>query len=188
MIIKCIRRICRRSWLNLYRLYAVRDNVALGKNIHIGIGSILEAPKCLTIGDNVYIGKYCTIECDGHIGNYVLIGNKVGLVGKYDHDFSCIGKPIRTAPWIGDNDYAGKGKTGNLIIEDDVWIGFGAIVLSGLKIGRGAIIAAGAVVTKDVQPYSIMAGNPARKISERFNQIEIIKHEEIIYRKRMTNL
>ena len=162
---KFIWQICRKAWLKLYRFYAVRDNVTLGRNTHIGIGSIIEAPYNLTIGNNVYIGKYCTIECDGYIGNYVLIGNNVGLIGRYDHDFKCVGKPIRQSPWIGDDDYVGEGKHIKLIIEDDVWIGFGSIVLSGVKVGRGSIVAAGAVVTKDVQPYTIVAGNPVRKNS-----------------------
>lgn len=56
-----------------------------------------------------------------------------------------------------------------LVIEDDVWIGHNAMILPGCKfIGRGAIIGAGAVVTRDVQPYSIVAGNPARKLKDRF--------------------
>ncbi|WP_262230549.1 DapH/DapD/GlmU-related protein [Stenotrophomonas maltophilia] len=67
-----------------------------------------------------------------------------------------------------------------LVIEDDVWVGFGAIVLSGVRIGRGSIIAAGAVVTKDVEPYSIVGGNPARKISQRLPDASIPEHEELI--------
>jgi acetyltransferase-like isoleucine patch superfamily enzyme len=66
------------------------------------------------------------------------------------------------------------------VVEDDVWIGFGAIVLSGSRIGRGAVIAAGAVVTSDVSPYAIMAGIPAREIAKRFNREEILRHEELL--------
>jgi len=54
-----------------------------------------------------------------------------------------------------------------VVIEDRVWIGYRAIVLPGVKIGEGAVVGAGAVVAKDVEPYAIMAGNPARKIGER---------------------
>ncbi|MDQ7799461.1 MAG: DapH/DapD/GlmU-related protein [Candidatus Edwardsbacteria bacterium] len=53
------------------------------------------------------------------------------------------------------------------VIEDDVWIGAQAIILPGVRIGRGAIVAAGAVVTKDVEPYAIVGGNPARLIKRR---------------------
>jgi virginiamycin A acetyltransferase len=58
-----------------------------------------------------------------------------------------------------------------------VWIGYGAIILSGVHIGHGAIIAAGSVVTKDVEPYIIVAGVPAHNIGERFSKEEIMLHE-----------
>ena len=69
------------------------------------------------------------------------------------------------------NDFSGieaetKGKT---IIEDDVWIGINSLILSGIKIGQGAVIAAGSVVTKDVPPYAIVGGNPAHILKYRFN-------------------
>jgi acetyltransferase-like isoleucine patch superfamily enzyme len=67
-----------------------------------------------------------------------------------------------------------------VIIEDDVWIGYGSIVLSGVKIGRGSIVAAGSVVTKDIEPYSIVAGNPAKLIRKRFTEDEIHLHEKLI--------
>lgn len=63
---------------------------------------------------------------------------------------------------------------GDIVIDDDVWIGYGSIVLSGVHIGQGAIIAAGAVVTKDVPPYSIFGGVPANVIKYRFSQ-DVIK-------------
>lgn len=172
---------------SLYRLYAVRDNVVLGQRVHIGLGTILWAPNQLKISNDVYIGKYCTIECDGMIGNNVLIANQVGLIGRWDHDYRIVGRPIRQAPWIGDTDYDGKGQGQQIIIEDDVWIGFGAIVLSGVRISRGAIVAAGAVVTRDVQPYAIVAGVPANFVGWRFSRDEIVRHERIIYGRTLTS-
>ena len=74
-----------------------------------------------------------------------------------------------------------KGRKLKLVIEDDCWIGCGAIILTGVKIGRGAIIGAGSVVTKDVKPYSIVLGNPAKKIGMRFSKKEIREHERILY-------
>lgn len=59
---------------------------------------------------------------------------------------------------------------GPVIIDDDVWIGFGATILSGVTIGKGAIVAAASVVIHDVEPYSIVAGNPARPIKYRFSE------------------
>ncbi len=158
------------------------QNVTAGKYFHCGRGTSLWAPKKMKIGDNVYIGKYCTIECDGEIGDGCLIANNVGIVGRYDHDYTALGYPIRCAPWIGGNDYTGRGKNICTIIQEDVWIGFGTIVLGGITIGRGSVIAAGSVVTKDVAPYDIVAGTPAKKIGERMKIQNRTIHEKEILR------
>ncbi|NJN73987.1 MAG: acyltransferase [Limnothrix sp. RL_2_0] len=140
----------------------------------------MEAPNHLKIGNDVYIGKYCTIECDGSIGNHVLIANNVGLIGRYDHDFGTIGVPVRQSPWIGDADYNGPGKGLRICIEDDVWVGYGSILLSGITIGRGAIIAAGSVVTRDIPAYGIAVGNPAIVKKYRFTPAQILEHEKCL--------
>lgn len=165
----------------MYRTYAVRQNVTLGKNVHIGIGSILWAPGHLDVGNDVYIGKYCTIECDGVVGDHVMIANQVGLIGRHDHDMRCVGKPIRQAPWIGDSEYRGQGRDLRVIIGADVWVGFGSIILTGVSVGRGAIVAAGSVVVQDVEPYAIVAGNPARKVGYRFSPEQVREHEALVY-------
>ncbi|MEZ5341323.1 MAG: DapH/DapD/GlmU-related protein [Acidimicrobiales bacterium] len=124
---------------------------------------------------------------NGSLGRGVLIGNNVGIVGRYDHDHEIVGTLIRHAPWIGDEDYAGKGVGETTVVEDDVWIGFGAVVLSGITIGRGAIVAAGSVVTRDVVPYSIVAGSPARPQARRFqSQADIEAHERALYGRILT--
>lgn len=74
---------------------------------------------------------------------------------------------------------------GNIIIDDDVWIGYGATIMSGVHVGQGAVIAAGAVVVKDVPPYSIVGGIPARLIRKRFDE-DLIKELEKIDYSRMT--
>ncbi len=66
-------------------------------------------------------------------------------------------------------DFEAKTK-GDIIVDDDVWIGYGATILSGVHIGQGAVVAAGAVVSKDVPPYAIVGGVPAKVIKYRFNQ------------------
>jgi acetyltransferase-like isoleucine patch superfamily enzyme len=68
-----------------------------------------------------------------------------------------------------------------VIIEEDVWVGAGAYILNGVKVGRGSIIAAGAVVTKDIPPYAIVGGVPAKLIRYRWTPEEIKKHEVIAY-------
>lgn len=146
-----------------------------GQDIHIGKGSRLWAPSSLTIGNGVYIGKHVTIECNCAIGNYVLIANNVGIVGRRDHDFRQIGVPVRFSKWIGANTDALA--LAPAVIEDDVWLGFGVIVLSGVRIGRGSIIGAGSVVSKDVPAYSLVVGNPAKVVGERL-PVESRAHHE----------
>lgn len=162
-------------------LLITKRNIKLGKTSTFGRGTVLYAPNQMAIGENVYIGKYCSLETDIEIGNDVLLGNNVGLIGKYDHDFSCIGKSIKDSPWIGNNDYRFKGKDLKIVIENDVWIGYGSIIVSGVRIGRGAIVAAGSIVLKDVEPYTIVAGNPAKVIKKRFTDEEILEHERVYY-------
>lgn len=122
----------------------------------------------MILGDHVYIGKQVTIEANCRIGNYCIVANRVAIVGRMDHDFRAIGYPVRFAPWAASKTPKNGLAHEEAIIEDDVWLGFGAIVLTGVCIGRGAIIAAGSVVTHDVAAYSIVAGVPAKSIGTRF--------------------
>jgi len=105
----------------------------------------------------------------------VLIANRVALLGRLEHDFRVVGTPVRFSPWVGESN-----QTDKVIIEDDVWLGYGSIVLTGVRIGRGSIIAAGSVVTKNIPAYSIAAGIPAKVIDKRFDDKNIIKHEQMI--------
>jgi len=177
---RLILTILRPLWLFVFRRYAVRGNVTIGGKFHIGIGSKVYAAHHLRIGEDVYIGKLCTIECDGEIGDHTCIANAVGVIGRHDHDVSVIGVPMRQAPWIGDRHYAGKGVTSKVVISGDVWIGYGSIVLSGVTIGRGAVIGAGTMVMKDVPPYAIVAGNPARQLGMRFTPEQASRHEALL--------
>ncbi|MGW8812459.1 acyltransferase [Gordonia terrae] len=95
-----------------------------------------------------------TIEVDGHIGDGTLIANNVGVVGRLDHDFRTVGVPVREAPWVGDVPELSR----QTLIGSDVWLGFGAIVLSGVTIGDSSIVAAGQVVREDVPDNTIVAG------------------------------
>ncbi len=153
----------------------------IGKNFHAGRQVFLWAKNHLQIGDNFYIGRYSFIESDAVIGDNVIIANFVSLAGRYDHNYQQIGVPVRLASRIMDKDYNWKGLNLKIVIEDDVWIGVGSIVLSGVKIGRGSIIAAGSVVTKDVEPFSIYGGNPAKKIGSRFESESQLKEHIKLY-------
>lgn len=160
----------------LFAIIAIRSpNVKVGKKFHVGPFSRIWAPSDLKIGNDVYIGKFVTLECDGTIGNGVLIANSVGVVGRRDHRTDEIGIPIRNSSWVGRD----SSLINQVHIGSDVWIGYGAIVLAPVTIGHSAIIAAGAVVTKDVPEFAIVAGNPAKIIGQRFSSdVERVEHRQ----------
>lgn len=163
-IINLIRR------LRFFYLVRIKwRHYSFGKNPYIGRTVYLWAKHSITIGDNFYIGKFSQIECDAIIGNNVMLANMVALVGRYDHNYQQVGTPIRLSSQIRDPDYSWKGLNQSIVIEDDVWIGYGAIILSGVRIGKGSIIASGSVVASDVEPYTIFGGVPAKKIGNRFD-------------------
>ena len=139
-------------------------NVRIGRNSHIGPFSRIWSPNELIIGSDFYCGKFVTIECDGTIGNYVLIANNVGIIGRNDHDHLQIGTPITKSNWVGNH----KKLSSKIKIGNDVWIGFGSILLAPVKIGNHAIVAAGSVVRSDVPDFAIVAGNPSKIVGWRF--------------------
>lgn len=149
-----------------------------GEGLHLGANVRLWAPDQLCIGKNTYIGKDSLIECNAEIGDNCLIANRVAFVGRNDHDFSRVGVPVRFSPWIADKEKQCGKNIDMTCVGQDVWIGYGSIILSGVTIGRGAIIGAGSVVTHDVAPYAIVAGVPAKLIKMRFDQEEISIHEK----------
>lgn len=157
----------------LLTLLAVRSNVAVGKRFHVGPGSILWAPRSLKIGNNVYVGKNVTIQIDGQIGDHVLIGNNVGIIGRTDHDTTTKGVPLGDADWVGAKP---ERLSRDTIIGSDVWVGFGAVVLSGVRIGDSCVIAAGSVVTTDIPANSIVAGTPATVRKPRFSDADFCEH------------
>jgi acetyltransferase-like isoleucine patch superfamily enzyme len=136
------------------------DNVTIGKFALIRptnqYGGIVG--EGLRMGSNSNIGAYGYIGCSGfiEIGNNVMISPRVSLFAE-NHNFADTNVPMKE-----------QGVTRQHIkIEDDCWIAANSIVLAGVTIGRGAIIAAGSVVTKDVPAYAIVAGNPAKIIKFR---------------------
>lgn len=163
IVVDAIKKI-RDLWYKnvVWRRYTI------GKRFHCGRGVFLWARDEITIGDDFYIGKYSVIETNCRIGNGVILANNVGIVGRYDHNYQQIGMPIRVASCIREKGYDWKGLNEMTIIGNDVWVGFGAIIMSGVNIADGTIIAAGSVVTHDTEPYMIYAGVPARKIKCRF--------------------
>ena len=140
------------------------NTICEGAHVEIGSWSYGN-PKILEWGDNtsLKIGKYCSIAEQVQI----LLG------GEHRTDW------VTTFPfpafWPIDKPYAHARSKGDVIIGNDVWIGYGALILSGVKIGDGAVVGARAIVAKDVPPYAIVVGNPAKIIKYRFGPQQIKK-------------
>lgn len=175
------------SFLKKFRFFLLLNikwrRYSFGKNVYIGRFVYMWAKHTIKTGDNFYIGKFSQIECDAEIGNNVIIANHVGLIGKYDHNYQQLGVPTRLASQIRDKDYNWKGLSEKIIIQDDVWVGYGSIILSGVKIGEGSIISAGSVITSDVEPFSIYGGVPAKKIKNRFESEKDLQEHIRLYNK-----
>jgi chloramphenicol O-acetyltransferase type B len=107
------------------------------------------------------------------IGRYCSISDRVSIILGGNHRVDWVTTyPFSAFPgnWPDAKEISGHpASKGDIRIGNDVWIGFGAVILSGVTIGDGAVIGAGAVVSKDVSPYSIVAGNPAREVKKRFS-------------------
>ena len=113
-----------------------------------------------------------------HIGNFVSIAQNVFFVLDAEHYTDHISSFPFRVKMLHEVDCESFSK-GDIRVEDDVWIGHGATIMSGVTLGQGCIIAAGAVVTRDVSPYTIVGGIPAKMIKKRFNDeivSELTKH------------
>ncbi|MFT4203282.1 MAG: hypothetical protein QM610_05155 [Chitinophagaceae bacterium] len=135
------------------------------------------AKKHITIGNNVQFGHYCNVANNVVFNNYILMAGRVCFVGKNDHDSSVVAQYI----WNGE-----RIDNGHCVVEDDVWIGHGTTVVGNVRIGMGAVIAAGAVVNRDVPACEIWGGVPAKKIKDRF-LTEDEKNRHIDFLKRGEN-
>lgn len=171
-----LRRLATR-W-RVWRHGSIRG---VGDGLHIGKGCRFWAARGITIGRQCYIGKEVVIETNANIGDYALIASRVAFVGRHDHGMDRLGVPMRFGPWVGSADATEAVKAEGVVVDDDVWIGFGAIVLSGVRIGRGAVVAAGAVVVRDVEPYAIVGGSPARVLGQRHADPQVrARHERAL--------
>lgn len=135
--------------------------------------------------DRVSVGKYSYGELNVvsfndksslKIGNFVSIAQHVTFLLDVEHNLDTISTFPFKVKILGEKSEAFS--KGDIVIDDDVWIGYGATILSGVHIHQGAVIAAGAVVTKDVPPYAIVGGVPAKVIKNRFDEdiaLELLK-------------
>lgn len=154
-------------FLRSYQKSKIRS---LGDNVYIGRNAKFTYDNTY-IGSNVYIGDGCIFQSTHGkiiIGNNVMFGPHVHIHGG-NHKFDVIGVPMYALK-KSDTDV-----DPNITIRDDVWIGACSIILNGATIGRGAVVGAGSVVTRDVPDFAIVAGNPASIKKYRFSAEEIAR-------------
>ncbi|WP_417507941.1 acyltransferase [Marinomonas gallaica] len=139
---------------------------------NISLSTKVERPtyisKDVSIGKFSYVNKGSYICSNVICGDYVMFGPNVTIAGN-DHCFNKAGIPMI---------FSGRQQNVETKIADDVWIGASVCIKAGVTIGKGAIVGMGSVVTKDIEPYAIYCGNPARFIRFRFTENEIINHQE----------
>jgi acetyltransferase-like isoleucine patch superfamily enzyme len=139
----------------------ISSNAALGANINVGKATKIDADSI--IGSYSYIGDNCVIS-RAKIGRYVSIANNVSI-GPGEHILT----HLSTSSLFYELPYQ-ELTQGECVIESDAWIGVDAVVLRGVRVGVGAVVAANAVVTKDVPDYAVVAGVPAKFLRYRLDE------------------
>jgi len=125
-------------------------NIKIGKNCYIGEGTRIWSGKKVAIGDDVLISHNVNImDTDSHEVDYLKRAETYSKIVSTGYSFE-----------------QGEIKTAAIEIKNHVWIGFNSVILKGITIGEGAIVAAGSVVTKDVAPWTVVGGNPAKFLKE----------------------
>lgn len=182
MVFLCAIRAMKWQWSRaVYRSYRIKfaSNVLLikdkfaklyiSRDVTIAHGAVLVCTTemssskvaILKIGYGTVINEYSNIRASGgciQIGNKCMIAQHVSIIAT-NHKIDNVSGYMIDEPWADD--------VYDVIIEDDVWIGCGAIVLPGVRIGQGAVIAAGSIVKKNVEPYSVVASPAATEIRKR---------------------
>lgn len=152
-----------------------------GRGVYLRpMSSDIKGVRNLSVGDGTSIPKGATLYCADApltIGRKVIFGPRPTIVTG-DHRTNLIGKyiiDVTTEEKLPENDLP-------VVIEDDVWCGANVTILKGVTIGRGSIVAAGAVVTQSFPPYSVIGGVPAKLLKMRFTPEEIVEHEKMLYK------
>lgn len=148
-----------------------------GENVQISKQYNFIYPENISLGNNVYLGPKCNISAFGkvNISDGVIIGPHCTIYSA-NHNYS---ENIKSIP------YDSKLIIKNVTIHENVWIGGNTILLPGVEVGEGSIIAAGSVITKSVPPFAIMGGNPAKILKYRDNieDYKRLKGLDMIYLK-----
>ncbi len=174
VLFRFFREICS-AWKRTLKLYYLRASWRIMNPHNQTIANTVFDPTRVTIGRGTYghlnVHTYGNPEERLTIGNYCSIAGGVHFILSGGHNFQRFSSyPFRAKYGPHEVDATCKGP---IVVEDDVWIGYGAIILSGVTIKRGAVIAAGSVVSKDIPPYGIWVANKVR--SYRFDEKTIEK-------------
>lgn len=149
-----------------------------GKNFHPDPDSDYTYHRNIEVGDDVSIGNNGTFLCARSkiiVGNKVMFGPRVTVVAG-NHNTSLVGR------FMTDVQEKRPEDDQDVIFEDDIWVGANATILQGVHVGRGSIIAAAALVTKNVPPYTIVGGVPAKVIGVRFKDLDTLcRHDAALY-------
>jgi len=140
---------------------SVTATIKSPENLEMGRGTLIAHHTHINAGAGVTFGSHCTFHEYGYMSGKISIGDGVRIANKVSMHAST--HKMEKGEMI----YKQGGRHGEIIIEDDVWIGTGATILDNVTIGEGAVIGAGAVVTEDVESNTIVGGIPAVPISER---------------------
>jgi chloramphenicol O-acetyltransferase type B len=162
-----LRRFISRALKQHYRI------VEMGEGIRWGKGWLIQK-GILKVGNFVYLGPDSLIMYPTIIGDLTMVAMGVQIIGN-DHAYDQVGVPM----WIAKPRHAPSQSV--TVIESEAWIGQRSTIISGITIGRGSIIAAGSVVTKSVEPYTIVGGVPAKIIKNRFSKLEKEQHIQSLY-------
>lgn len=160
------------SWIsgnvNIGKSVEIKDDVRIAGDVEIGNRTAIFGPNTQIYSrlNPIIIGKYCSIA-------------RGSTIQEYNHNSMSLSTYMINSKILGENIDLDIYSKGPIIIGNDVWIGTHVVILSGVKIGNGAIIAANSTVVNDVEPYSIVAGSPARKIKQRFDKNTIDKLEDL---------
>ena len=150
------------SWFPMGKIYNRIRQIILGKIIVLGRNCRIQRHVYIGNGEEIRIGDNCQINervrmDNVHIGNHVMIAREVVFLGKTHNSEST---ELSMAEQGIKDDFL-------TVVEDDVWLGMRSIIMPGIRVGRGSIVASGAVVTKDVAPFTIVGGIPAKLIKNR---------------------